>query len=567
MRRSYRGVLTAAVLLALASLAVLPALAGAAAVEVHEPQVEGRSEFLFRGSGNETNEVTITYTAGDATHFGVHLVDAGATVVAGAGCSGGGAPGSPVDCLVHRYHQMESTPCGRVCSQPIPGTNWVPELKIFLGDGGSSFAAPEGDPPGEGPVPMEVTGGSGPDTIATGGGHDVVDPGLGHDTVHTRGGNDYVFGGAVPDGPDLYDLGPGLDAASYERRTTPVFFRESAPSESGALGENDTILSATGIIGGSGDDTLFGGAEVTELRGEAGADLLVGGAGADTLIGGIGSDRYFGGDGNDEMLESRSGRVPIPAADGNFADGGGGNDYISLDAGPDEALGGSGDDTIRGGGGNDLLRGGSGADLLLGNEGDDGLEGEEGNDGLVGGLGGDRLLAGAGNDRVLAGNELDPLAEAPEIRNVHPLAEVDSWRDEVDCEAGNDSVGRNPWDLTRGCEHRFLVQIVEIGAKKSNPATGTAWIQVGVESAGALRMHGPAINTVNKRRGFADAIFPKTKEPLKSGMRLRVKPHGAALAKLRRYGRTRVALKLTFTPKQGFARTRVTHVTLVARRR
>ena len=58
-------------------------------------------------------------------------------------------------------------------------------------------------------------------------------------------------------------------------------------------------LNIENLIGGSGDDTLWGDANPNRLEGGAGVDTLWGVAGNDTLIGGAGNDRLHGNDGFD----------------------------------------------------------------------------------------------------------------------------------------------------------------------------------------------------------------------------------------------------------------------------
>jgi surface adhesion protein len=78
--------------------------------------------------------------------------------------------------------------------------------------------------------------------------------------------------------------------------------------------------------------------------------------GADTLMGGAGNDIIFGQGGND------------------YIDGGKGNDIL---------LGGTGNDTLLGGEGNDVLFGGAGKDTLIGGKGNDILSGGAGADTFV----------------------------------------------------------------------------------------------------------------------------------------------------------------------------------------
>lgn len=89
------------------------------------------------------------------------------------------------------------------------------------------------------------------------------------------------------------------------------------------------------LIGGEGNDILFG---------QGGDDILFGGAGNDILFGGAGNDTLYGESGNDTLY------------------GGSGNDTL---------YGGSGDDILSGGLGNDILVGGLGNDILKGDGGAD----------------------------------------------------------------------------------------------------------------------------------------------------------------------------------------------------
>ncbi len=128
------------------------------------------------------------------------------------------------------------------------------------------------------------------------------------------------------------------------------------------------------LFGGSGDDTADGGAGRDDLRGGAGNDLLRGGDDNDTLSGGNGDDTLGGGAGHDRL------------------NGGNGNDAMSGGDGNDSIYGGNGDDTLLGGDGNDLLRGEVGKDLVLGGEGNDNVYG--------GATNGDTVSGGTGNDIV-----------------------------------------------------------------------------------------------------------------------------------------------------------------------
>lgn len=92
------------------------------------------------------------------------------------------------------------------------------------------------------------------------------------------------------------------------------------------------------MLGGLGDDRLFGNTD---------DDLLMGGVGDDGLIGGPGRDTVNGGEGNDRVSGDH------------------GSDLLHGGDGDDRVLGASGDDTLIGGSGINTLVGGSGADTFI----------------------------------------------------------------------------------------------------------------------------------------------------------------------------------------------------------
>jgi Ca2+-binding RTX toxin-like protein len=65
-----------------------------------------------------------------------------------------------------------------------------------------------------------------------------------------------------------------------------------------------TLSSASGldnVLGGSGDDVLWGGLGANDLTGNGGNDILIGQAGNDRLFGNAGRDLLIGGLGRDEL--------------------------------------------------------------------------------------------------------------------------------------------------------------------------------------------------------------------------------------------------------------------------
>jgi Ca2+-binding RTX toxin-like protein len=121
--------------------------------------------------------------------------------------------------------------------------------------------------------------------------------------------------------------------------------------------------------------------------GNGGHDLLVGGTGDDSLYGHEGNDSLWGGAGND-LLHGLQG-----------------DDVINGGSGNDVAEGGEGSDTINGGDGNDGMQGEGGNDVLLGAVGDDTVEGNAGDDLLLGGTGTDHLAGHDGNDTLVGGDD------------------------------------------------------------------------------------------------------------------------------------------------------------------
>lgn len=202
---------------------------------------------------------------------------------------------------------------------------------------------------------------------------------------------------------------------------------------------NDTLTGGAGydrIYGGFGDDTLdggdnpdviFGGPGHDVLRGAGGNDLLDGGSGDDVLFGGGGNDKLTGGSGDDTLrgnagddrLYGDSDLIRDGYLDGDdvlYGDDGadrlfgkGGNDELNGGAGGDFLYGNSGDDTLRGGAGDDFMLGHAGDDTLLGEGGNDRMYGNDGDDNLVGAEGDDRMYGGRGADAIFGGDGYDYL--------------------------------------------------------------------------------------------------------------------------------------------------------------
>ena len=285
-----------------------------------------------------------------------------------------------------------------------------------------------------------LTGLAGDDTlIGGGGGNDTLNGGAGDDTLNGGEGDDALIGGA---GADLLTGGPGADTLSYEGSDGAVDIRLRTGHASGGDAEGDefaTVENVTGsdhddrlagddrpagastggdntLMGGDGDDEIYGGGGDDTLNGDEGADALYGGAGDDELNGGAGDDELIGGPGKDEFIggdgddtvsyaTTRDEKVTVDltwtssqaAADPNnpsHSDG----DHFPDGHGVENVIGSPRGDTIHGDDGPNKLWGGAGADTLNGGAGDDTIDGGPGGDAISGGA------HGANGDTVTYAN-------------------------------------------------------------------------------------------------------------------------------------------------------------------
>ncbi|MFK0090976.1 immunoglobulin-like domain-containing protein, partial [Pseudomonas sp. NPDC090592] len=130
----------------------------------------------------------------------------------------------------------------------------------------------------------------------------------GSDTVNAGDGNDIVFGDLIQF-PSIAGNGvealqsyvakqTGVDASQVDGRAMHQYITEHYTEFdiSGTNDGNDTLL------GGNGNDILFGQGGNDTLDGGKGNDILLGGSGKDTLIGGLGNDILIGGSGADTFV-------------------------------------------------------------------------------------------------------------------------------------------------------------------------------------------------------------------------------------------------------------------------
>ena len=239
----------------------------------------------------------------------------------------------------------------------------VSKVVVNLGDGFDS-ARVVGD------LDAEVNGGDGEDTIITGDGNDTITGGPRGDRLSPGRGRDVVIGG---NGHDTLDLSSRTDDLSVDLDNVA----DDGAAVEGANYHADIEV----ILGGAGNDRIDGRGLASQIVGGLGNDTLWGAA---NISGGGGHDRMTG-DGNRNVLYGDSGNDTI--------DAGGGDDAVYAGPGRDRINAGSGNDYVQGNRGDDSIRGGDGDDALYGDDGDDTLRGGGGRDRLHGGPGVDLILS------------------------------------------------------------------------------------------------------------------------------------------------------------------------------
>lgn len=128
------------------------------------------------------------------------------------------------------------------------------------------------------------------------------------------------------------------------------------------------------VAGGDGDDTLLGSTTADSMVGGAGNDLIYGGLDEDSLEGGDGDDTIYGENGNDTITGLVGNDVLSGGKGNDNLDGGDDNDVVYGDDGNDSILGGVGDDTLWGNNGNDTISGEDGEDVMFDGPGRDLLQ-------------------------------------------------------------------------------------------------------------------------------------------------------------------------------------------------
>lgn len=175
-----------------------------------------------------------------------------------------------------------------------------------------------------------LRGGAGADVIAARGGGDNVYGLASADIICGEGGYDYIDGGT---GSDIIDGGSDGANADYTSSPTAVD-ADVAAGTATAGGDTDQLMSLLDVTGSALDDEISGNDQGNYFEGGSGNDTLLGLGGNDALYGGPGNDRIVGGAGADR-IRGGDGDDAVDTADGSTdtsVDCGPGQDTLTADA-------------------------------------------------------------------------------------------------------------------------------------------------------------------------------------------------------------------------------------------
>jgi Ca2+-binding RTX toxin-like protein len=245
-------------------------------------------------------------------------------------------------------------------------------------------------------------------------GNDQLYGNAGSNTLNGGAGSDNLWGGLGADrligGDDA-----GIDYARYDDANYgDLKIRLDAPGlNAGLAAAGDTFNGIEGVVGGSGNDVIYGNDFFNVLFANNGNDFLAGGGGGDIIVGGNGNDTAYGGAGDDTILLDDY-AAPASSTGADTAYGDGGNDLLWGYGGSDTLYGGDGDDSLVGNDFGsavmalDLMYGGAGNDqFFVGLGGNAYIDGGAGNDTFFGGALSDTLRGGTGNDYLFGSGGVD----------------------------------------------------------------------------------------------------------------------------------------------------------------
>ena len=341
------------------------------------------------------------------------------------------------------------------------------------------------------------------------------------------------------------------------------------------------------VYGGPGDDVFRGGEGADRLFGRAGNDQLLGEGGADTPNGGPGNDLVDGGDGNDGLElcsncigsgndagEGADAYVGGPGADKLWLDGHNGGMAISINGQADDGSSGEGDnvggdiEAIEGTVGNDVFLGGEGADVFSANGGNDEVHGGGGPDDLYGGSGDDTMFGDAGVDKVQGASDADTVdggTGADQLYgdiagcSVFCTADSDTLRardgeqDSVDCGGGADTAQVDAADVVA-----FCTVVDRAAAPGSAPPPGSGPPAGGAQPAATfgLQVGGQIRSATLRRRGLVLRLTCPAACTVVARLRLGTRTIGAGRKSRLSGGTVRVVVKLSKKGKRLLRRLR-----------
>ncbi|WFU66858.1 calcium-binding protein [Bradyrhizobium brasilense] len=225
------------------------------------------------------------------------------------------------------------------------------------------------------------------------------------------------------------------------------------------------------LVGGIGNDSIFGHDGNDALWGDAGNDSLDGGDGNDELFGGPGNDIMTGGTGNDIFHVDSIGDSVIELANGGTADEvrTALNNYVL----PSQV------ENLKLEGGTAALNatGNSLNNTMTGNLGNNTLSGAGGNDTLLGGQGNDVLIGGAGKHTTTGGGGLDRMV----ISSLSDSGTAFAQRDVINTFAHGDKIDLTGIDANTNVAGNQAFQFVD---NFSHVAGQLQWDLTGVSATG-----------------------------------------------------------------------------------
>ncbi len=236
------------------------------------------------------------------------------------------------------------------------------------------------------------------DTLIGNSSVNTIKGGDGDDTIKGGLGNDELFG---DDGIDTIDYS-GSDAVYLD------LAQNSAIRVIDGVDDTDTITSFENVIGSDGNDTINANDDVNIIIGGLGNDTIYGAGGNDTLQGISGNNILDGGTG-DDIIE---GGTDIDTAQYKSASS---SVSVDLSITASQNTSGAGSDTLSsienltGSIYSDTLYGDNSSNTIKGIAGDDTIFGRDGDDKLYGGSGSDTFVLEAGDDLIDGGTGSDTI--------------------------------------------------------------------------------------------------------------------------------------------------------------